>query len=95
MALRIVHIVASLDPAGGGPPMVAVRLASAQAAMEAHVSVAGLIGASAEAAIDAEYARIPGWTAVRRHALPPMPRRNLFSVVRSGRRCGSLWAPPT
>jgi glycosyltransferase involved in cell wall biosynthesis len=78
MALRVLHIVASLDPRGGGPPMVAVRLAAAQAALGCHVSIAGLISSSASAAMDVEYGRVPGWNQVHRHALPSMPRRNLF-----------------
>jgi glycosyltransferase involved in cell wall biosynthesis len=78
MALRIFHIVPSLDPARGGPPMVAVRLAAAQAALGCHVSIAGMIHPSALGAINAEYARIPGWNYVHLHALPPIPWRNLF-----------------
>ncbi len=37
--LKIAHVIASLDPAAGGPPMVVLRLAGAQAALGHDVSV--------------------------------------------------------
>lgn len=37
--MRIVHLIANLDPAMGGPPVVAVRLAAAQAQLGCHVSL--------------------------------------------------------
>jgi len=37
--MKIAHVISSLDPAAGGPPMVATRLAAAQAGLGHHVTL--------------------------------------------------------
>jgi glycosyltransferase involved in cell wall biosynthesis len=72
--MKILHVIASLDPATGGPPMVAVRLAAAQAALgcETHVSAYRFPGA--EERIEASLKTIPNFALVRFDALPVLTR---------------------
>lgn len=72
--MRILHLIVSLDPRGGGPPAVAARLAAAQAHLGHDVGIlcysAWRRGESFEQARQA-VARVPGMTRVTVHALPP------------------------
>jgi len=73
--MRIIHIIATLDPAAGGPPAVALPLASAQAALGCDVHVLSAdepAGHDSDAArrIDKYIADIPGAAALTVHRIP-------------------------
>jgi len=57
--MRIIHVIQTLDPAHGGPPITAVRLASAQASLGHEVHILSYIHDS-EANIQASLRGIPG-----------------------------------
>lgn len=75
--MRILHIIASLDPSGGGPPAVAVRLASAQASLGNDVGVASYRNygpnESEERTRDS-MARVPSIERLAMHRLDPPSR---------------------
>lgn len=59
--MRILHVIPSLDPADGGPPQVAVRLAEAQARLGHEATLLHLEPTEArKAAVDALIASPPG-----------------------------------
>lgn len=57
--MRVLHVIPSLDPAGGGPPMVASRLAAAQADLGHEVSVFAYREPEAQARIEAMFQALP------------------------------------
>ena len=57
--MRVLHIIRTLDPAIGGPPYVAMRLAEAQAQLGHDVHLA-CYGDGDRTEWDAAYGRIPG-----------------------------------
>lgn len=65
--MQIAHVITSLDPAAGGPPMVVMRLAAAQASLGHDVSVICYDVPEAADAIDRSYKDIPhiGRVAIR------------------------------
>ena len=63
--MRIIHVIQTLDPAAGGPPAVALRLAAAQASLGCEVVVAAYSGISARDAIVASTDGIPGIAKVK------------------------------
>lgn len=62
--MKITHTIASLDPAAGGPPQVAVRLAAAQAALGHDVSVLHETPASSTSAVSQMLDKVPGIEAI-------------------------------
>jgi glycosyltransferase involved in cell wall biosynthesis len=72
--MRILHVIANLNPAHGGPPMICARLAAAQASLEHQVSIVYYDVAGAEAATAAALRDIPQFCRVTRHAMPPQSR---------------------
>jgi glycosyltransferase involved in cell wall biosynthesis len=58
--MRILHVINSIDPAAGGPPLVAIRLASAQAALGHDVTVLSIRYRDAEKRIEAANRLVPG-----------------------------------
>lgn len=75
--LRIVHVLASLDPAQGGPPQVVLRLADAQARLGADVVVAhGRHGEEVERLVRGASESLPGGPRARRVELPALLRRS-------------------
>lgn len=65
--MRVLHVIGTLDPAAGGPPMVASRLAAAQAAMGLDVHVV-TYGSAADATA---HLATPGFDQVKVHAIDP------------------------
>ena len=57
--VRILHAISSLDPAHGGPPRIASRLAAGQAAVGCDVEVVSYRSPEAQTRIDADLAAIP------------------------------------
>jgi glycosyltransferase involved in cell wall biosynthesis len=71
--MKIVHVIASIDPAGGGPPQVAVRLAAAQAQLghEVHVLTYAQADLASEERTAQQVATVPYVRSLRIHKLPP------------------------
>jgi glycosyltransferase involved in cell wall biosynthesis len=57
--LKIVHVVSTLDPAGGGPPQVAVRLAAAQASLGHEVHLVFYASAADRARVGEQVQHVP------------------------------------
>jgi glycosyltransferase involved in cell wall biosynthesis len=69
--MRIAHIISSLDPAAGGPPMVATRLAAAQAGLGHDVElVAYEPSAAVRSNIDRAMAGLPNADCLAIHFIP-------------------------
>src|SRR6202034_2683125 len=83
--MRILHGIPSLDPATGGPPMVAARLAAAQAALGCEVEVVSYRFPRAQGRIDASLATVPNISKVKFEYLPPLTRPERF-LARGARR---------
>jgi glycosyltransferase involved in cell wall biosynthesis len=69
--LRILHVVESLDPAMGGPPVAALKLATAQARQGDDVHMASYRVPGAERDIAAFFEETPEVARVHQHFLPP------------------------
>ena len=73
--MRIVHIIPSLDPADGGPPVVVERLGAAQAALGAEVAIMFHRRPGAEERAAKALADTPGASRLRLVELDPADRR--------------------
>lgn len=65
--MRVIHVIHSLDPAGGGPPVVAEKLAAAQSALRHTTAVAAQDG--------------PGAVPLPRHGVVDLFRRPMPEVL--------------
>jgi glycosyltransferase involved in cell wall biosynthesis len=83
--MKIAHVVESLDPANGGPPVVASRLAAAQARLGHEVSLISYRQPGAEDQIRGMMKGVPGGELVRRDELPPAGRLDRV-IGRAARR---------
>lgn len=68
--LRILHMVRSLDPSAGGPPIVAIKLATAQAEAGHEVHVLAYRTAESEPDVRAVLSQIPNSSLLDLHRLP-------------------------
>ncbi len=66
--MRLAHIISSLDPAAGGPPMVATRLAAAQAALGHEVALVA-------------YAPTPAVRETIKRAMAGVPHADAVSII--------------
>jgi glycosyltransferase involved in cell wall biosynthesis len=80
--MNVCHVVPALDPSLGGPPVVAARLAAAQAALGHDVSILYYDTPDKRADIDAAMRAIPGASRVKLIPLTP-PAGRLASVFAS------------
>lgn len=64
-SLRVVHLISTLDPAAGGPPVVAARLAAAQAMLGCTVSILSYSNTESKTRADALLAETPSGTHVK------------------------------
>ncbi|PYP20222.1 MAG: hypothetical protein DMD54_01150 [Gemmatimonadetes bacterium] len=87
--MRILHVVASMDPAFGGPPVVASRLAAAQAGLGHQVAIAFQDSLGQAAAIDASLRDIPGIDAVAMAPLPAGLRLGMMVPAATARLLGA------
>jgi len=69
--MRLLHVIATLDPKAGGPPAVALRLAAAQALMGHEVTILAYAEPDATARTSKSLEGIPGIKAVRFATLSP------------------------
>jgi glycosyltransferase involved in cell wall biosynthesis len=72
--MRIVHAVETIDPATGGPAVVAVALAASQASLGHAVTIASYAGTKERAAVQNWFARCPETAGLRYAALPAADR---------------------
>ncbi|MCA9289930.1 MAG: glycosyltransferase, partial [Phycisphaerales bacterium] len=88
--MRILHVIVSLNPAGGGPPMIAARLAAAQAGLGHEVHLVCHAAPGQEDAIDAALGDMPHGAAIHRHVLPPPTRLERWTGSGARRALQSL-----
>lgn len=71
--MRILHVITSLDPRDGGPPVVAERLAAAQAALGHRVGILSYADPAPEAVerVRKSTAGVPGFDRVEQFGIPP------------------------
>jgi glycosyltransferase involved in cell wall biosynthesis len=76
--MRILHVIPSLDPATGGPPLVASRLADAQARLGHELATLSYTFPEADERTRAFLAGMSGQ--VRSHVLPPLTKLERFTA---------------
>jgi glycosyltransferase involved in cell wall biosynthesis len=76
--MKILHVIPSLDPATGGPPMVATRMAAAQAALGCEMQIVAYRFPKADDRVTASINTIPNIDAVKFQYLPPLTKRERF-----------------
>lgn len=88
--MKIVHVVATLDPAAGGPPQVAVRLSAAQAALGHDVHLVYQSVSTDKERVERQLERVPHRGLVHFHPLVqrtrferlfPRPARRLLQAL--------------
>lgn len=83
--MNIVHVARTLDPAAGGPPQVAVRLAAAQATLGHAVHLISYSTTADQARVQQQLSRVPGHDLIQLHPLrDPGIGENI--TARQGRR---------
>ncbi len=88
--MRVSHVIPSLDPATGGPPVVAARLAAAQSAAGCQVNLVSYRFPDAQANVEADLGTIPGIASVRLDFLPPLTRKERFLALDARKRLEPL-----
>ncbi len=79
--MRIVHVIGSMHPRTGGPPVVMTRLAAALATLEHDVHIIAHDDAALRPEIDALLAGVPGMDRVEIELMPP-PGSRIDSIRR-------------
>jgi glycosyltransferase involved in cell wall biosynthesis len=82
--LRVLHVIDSLDPAGGGPPVIAASLAAAQARLGHEVHILAHRSPNKGGPPDC-LEQLAGRGAVRRDELPPPGRLERLLARRAAR----------
>jgi len=78
--MKIAHVIQSLDPGAGGPPIVAANLAAAQSSLECRAQIIGYQVPGAEGRISAAYRTIPHFENVKLEYLPrPSKLEKIFA----------------
>lgn len=90
--MRILHVISSLDPVAGGPPMVVSRLAAAQAATGQDVHLVIYDTPPVNDQIDADLRKIPGGSRLTLHRVPE-PSRVEWMFSTNARRVIEQVAP--
>ena len=79
--LRIIHVVWTLDPASGGPPHVAIRLAAAQAALGHEVVLVSNVQRAQQSRVRQQIERVPHHERVALHSLlDPSPLERVLAL---------------
>jgi glycosyltransferase involved in cell wall biosynthesis len=76
--MNILHVISTLDPEGGGPPLVVVRIAAAQAALGHKVTVLSYASSSAQDRISRSMDKVPNVGSVRFELLPNKDRSEVI-----------------
>jgi glycosyltransferase involved in cell wall biosynthesis len=84
VSLNILHIIPTLDPAAGGPPRIALRLAAGVASLGHHVTLMAYDAPATKEAIDRERGEVAGADRIVLQLLPSPDR--LESVFARGAR---------
>src|SRR5580658_7801947 len=88
--MKVAHIIPSLDPATGGPPVVAARLAAAQSALGCEVNLVSYRFPEAQENVEADLRTIPGIDRVRLDYLPHLTRKERFLASDARKRLEPL-----
>jgi glycosyltransferase involved in cell wall biosynthesis len=88
--MRILHVIDSLDPRHGGPPMIAFRLAAAQASLGHDVHIATRATPHADAQIAESLRDVPHAQDVRRHHISMTSRVLTLLSLRTRRDLAAL-----
>lgn len=83
--MRLLHIISSLDPAQGGPPVVVSRLGAAQHALGHDVSVLGYARGDAKSRIHSMFSDVPEAGPRQVHLLEPGSRIEQLRARRARR----------
>lgn len=92
--LRIVHLISTLDPAAGGPPVVAARLAAAQARLGCQVTILAYSNTESRARAQGLMDETPSGSAVRVEAVEAPSRVERLTGRRAARAFEHLVADP-
>lgn len=84
--MKIYHVIPSLDPASGGPPVVAARLAAAQAALGCQTRLIAYLFPKAQKNVDTDFRTIPNIEKVAIDYLPPLTKWERFLATGARRR---------
>lgn len=84
--MRILHLISTLDPSAGGPPMVVTRLAAAQARIGHEVHLLCYSLPRAEKEIATSLSRLPGGDLLRIEQMPPFDRFEWHTARRARAR---------
>ncbi len=84
--MKVLHVIQSMDPAGGGPPMVAARLAAAQATLRCQVQVISYRFPGSDARIAAALSTIPEFSGVKLEYFARLTKPELFLTGGARRR---------
>ena len=90
--MRICHVIPSLDPAHGGPPIIAERLGAAQAALGADVGMLFCERAEAAQRVQGSLDETPGGDRLALHPVTPGGRLDRLTGRSAGRRAAQLLA---
>jgi len=81
--MKILHVIQSIDPAEGGPPVVATRLAAAQAAQGHEVHLLAYNTQRSHGAIEKFLEDLPGKERLKFHLLDPPTKLEKFTGPRA------------
>jgi glycosyltransferase involved in cell wall biosynthesis len=91
--MKIFHVIPSLDPAGGGPPVVAARLAAAQAAQACQTRLIAYLFPKAQKNVETDFRTIPNIEKVAIDYLPPLTKWERFMATGARRKLMELLEP--
>jgi len=83
--MKVLHVIPSLDPASGGPPIVAAGLAAAQAGLGCQTQIVSYRFPKAESRVNTALKAIPNIDRVKLEYLTPLTRAERF-LARGARR---------
>jgi glycosyltransferase involved in cell wall biosynthesis len=88
--MKVLHAIPSLDPATGGPPMVAISLAAAESNLGCEVQVVSYHFPKGDARLAAALTTVPNIGNVKLEYLPPLTKVERFLARGARRRLDSV-----
>lgn len=88
--MKILHVIQSIDPANGGPPVVATRLAAAQANLGHEVHLVAYQDVGSEKAIEKFLEGLPGKEGIQYHILDPISGFELVTGANAKRTLNEI-----